>query len=319
MLGPSRTVLTIVLVVVTVNAVNFVDGLDGLAAGIVAIAAAAFFVYSYLLTVDGGPRPGDHSGRGDRGPGRACAWASCRTTSARRASSWATPARCCIGLLLASSTITLTGTVDAQRGRRRPRARPAAARCCRWRCWSCRSSTCCSPSSAAPRRPVAVRAGQAAPAPPAARDRPLPRARGAGDVPVVRVDRLRRDGRRASCSSTLTLLVSRRGRRAGRVLVTMNIPRLRRAEGTLHRPATGRRRRDRTSRGRRPGRCSAPRSWSPLGVAGALHGARCGRRGTPTGSGRVLALGGVLVVGLPAAGTAARWSGAQGRPALGRR
>jgi UDP-GlcNAc:undecaprenyl-phosphate GlcNAc-1-phosphate transferase len=43
-------VLTIVAVVVTVNAVNFVDGLDGLAAGIVAIAGAAFFVYSYLLS-----------------------------------------------------------------------------------------------------------------------------------------------------------------------------------------------------------------------------------------------------------------------------
>ncbi|MBI4943698.1 MAG: undecaprenyl/decaprenyl-phosphate alpha-N-acetylglucosaminyl 1-phosphate transferase [Actinobacteria bacterium] len=43
-------VLTIVAVVVAVNAVNFVDGLDGLAAGIVAIAGAAFFVYSYLLS-----------------------------------------------------------------------------------------------------------------------------------------------------------------------------------------------------------------------------------------------------------------------------
>src|SRR4051812_43958674 len=51
-LGPVEgTVLTIVLVVVTVNAVNFVDGLDGLAAGIVAIAAASFFVFSYKLTV----------------------------------------------------------------------------------------------------------------------------------------------------------------------------------------------------------------------------------------------------------------------------
>src|SRR5690348_13696545 len=44
-------VLTVVAIVVTINAVNFVDGLDGLAAGIVAIAGSAFFVYSYLLTV----------------------------------------------------------------------------------------------------------------------------------------------------------------------------------------------------------------------------------------------------------------------------
>jgi len=41
--------LTILLVVVTVNAVNFIDGLDGLAAGIVAIAACSFLVYSYTL------------------------------------------------------------------------------------------------------------------------------------------------------------------------------------------------------------------------------------------------------------------------------
>jgi UDP-GlcNAc:undecaprenyl-phosphate GlcNAc-1-phosphate transferase len=42
-------VLTILIVVVTINAVNFIDGLDGLAAGIVAIAACSFLVYSYTL------------------------------------------------------------------------------------------------------------------------------------------------------------------------------------------------------------------------------------------------------------------------------
>ena len=41
--------LTILIVVITINAVNFIDGLDGLAAGIVAIAACAFLVYSYTL------------------------------------------------------------------------------------------------------------------------------------------------------------------------------------------------------------------------------------------------------------------------------
>ena len=38
---------TVLWVAVMANAVNFIDGLDGLAAGIVAIAAAAFFVYSH--------------------------------------------------------------------------------------------------------------------------------------------------------------------------------------------------------------------------------------------------------------------------------
>ncbi len=41
--------LTILLIVVTINAVNFIDGLDGLAAGIVAIAACSFLIYSYTL------------------------------------------------------------------------------------------------------------------------------------------------------------------------------------------------------------------------------------------------------------------------------
>ena len=42
--------LTVLLIVGIMNAVNFIDGLDGLAAGIVGIGAAAFFVYSYVLT-----------------------------------------------------------------------------------------------------------------------------------------------------------------------------------------------------------------------------------------------------------------------------
>jgi UDP-GlcNAc:undecaprenyl-phosphate GlcNAc-1-phosphate transferase len=41
--------LTILLTVLTINAVNFIDGLDGLAAGVVAIGAVAFFLYSYRL------------------------------------------------------------------------------------------------------------------------------------------------------------------------------------------------------------------------------------------------------------------------------
>ncbi|MBI4259794.1 MAG: undecaprenyl/decaprenyl-phosphate alpha-N-acetylglucosaminyl 1-phosphate transferase [Actinobacteria bacterium] len=47
-LGPDLAVpLTILWVLAMVNAVNLIDGLDGLAAGIVAIAAAAFFVYTF--------------------------------------------------------------------------------------------------------------------------------------------------------------------------------------------------------------------------------------------------------------------------------
>src|SRR5688500_5213636 len=43
---------TVILSLVMVNSINFIDGLDGLAAGVVAIAAGAFFVFSYQLAVE---------------------------------------------------------------------------------------------------------------------------------------------------------------------------------------------------------------------------------------------------------------------------
>jgi UDP-N-acetylmuramyl pentapeptide phosphotransferase/UDP-N-acetylglucosamine-1-phosphate transferase len=80
-------------VVATVNAVNFVDGLDGLAAGVVGIGALAFFVFCYQLTnLNGPPSPRPARCSAPRSPARAPA--SCRTTSTRPASSWATAARC---------------------------------------------------------------------------------------------------------------------------------------------------------------------------------------------------------------------------------
>ena len=54
-LDPLTSVaLTTLVLVITMNAINFVDGLDGLAGGIVAIAALAFFLYAYLLSVEFG-------------------------------------------------------------------------------------------------------------------------------------------------------------------------------------------------------------------------------------------------------------------------
>ena len=54
-LDPTTSVLlTVLIVLVSVNAINFVDGLDGLAASITAVSAAAFLVYSYLLSVQYG-------------------------------------------------------------------------------------------------------------------------------------------------------------------------------------------------------------------------------------------------------------------------
>ncbi len=128
-LGPVEgTVLTIVLVVVTVNAVNFVDGLDGLAAGIVAIAAAAFFVFSYMLTVTESLDPRDLPRRRRRGPGRGVRGFLPHNFSPARIF-MGDSGSMLIGLLLASTTITLTG--DGRRPTRStPTWRPPCCRCC---------------------------------------------------------------------------------------------------------------------------------------------------------------------------------------------
>lgn len=44
---------TILLCVITINAINFIDGLDGLAAGVTAISAIGFFIFSYHLAQGG--------------------------------------------------------------------------------------------------------------------------------------------------------------------------------------------------------------------------------------------------------------------------
>ena len=104
--------LSVLIVVVTINAVNFVDGLDGLLAGIAAIGALAFFSYSFLFAVTEG----------------VSRFAAPTLFSAVLAGCCLgflphnfNPARIfmgdsgsmLIGLLLAASTISLTGQMDA--------------------------------------------------------------------------------------------------------------------------------------------------------------------------------------------------------------
>ncbi len=111
-LGPAEgTVLTILVVVATINAVNFVDGLDGLATGIVAIAASSFFVFSYLLAINDDL---------DRATTPSLIAAALMGICAGFLPHNFSPARIfmgdsgsmLIGLLLASTTITLTGSVN---------------------------------------------------------------------------------------------------------------------------------------------------------------------------------------------------------------
>lgn len=110
-LGPAEgTVLTVVLVVLTVNAVNFVDGLDGLAAGIVAIAAASFFVFSYILTVNESLTRATTPGVVAVALVGACVGFLPHNFSPARIF-MGDSGSMVIGLLLASTTITLTGTV----------------------------------------------------------------------------------------------------------------------------------------------------------------------------------------------------------------
>jgi UDP-GlcNAc:undecaprenyl-phosphate GlcNAc-1-phosphate transferase len=110
-LGPVEgAVLTIALVVITVNAVNFVDGLDGLAAGIVAIAAAAFFVFSYILTVNGSLVRATTSGVVAAALVGVCVGFLPHNFSPARVF-MGDSGSMLIGLLLASTTITLTGNV----------------------------------------------------------------------------------------------------------------------------------------------------------------------------------------------------------------
>jgi UDP-GlcNAc:undecaprenyl-phosphate GlcNAc-1-phosphate transferase len=111
-LGPLEgAVLTILLIVVTINAVNFVDGLDGLAAGIVAIAAASFFAFSYLLTVDEGLLRATTAGVVAAALVGVCVGFLPHNFSPARVF-MGDSGSMLIGLLLATTTITLTGSVD---------------------------------------------------------------------------------------------------------------------------------------------------------------------------------------------------------------
>jgi len=88
---PVLVLFTVIVVMVWTNAVNFIDGLDGLAAGVVGIAALAFFMYSYIVSRSFVPANVFSTAAFISASLVGCVPASCRTTSTRRVSSWATP------------------------------------------------------------------------------------------------------------------------------------------------------------------------------------------------------------------------------------
>jgi UDP-GlcNAc:undecaprenyl-phosphate/decaprenyl-phosphate GlcNAc-1-phosphate transferase len=103
--------LTVLIIVVTINAVNFVDGLDGLAAGIVAIAGISFFAFSYLLAVvHGFSRAGTPTFITAALVGMCLGFLPHNVSPARIF--MGDSGSMLLGLLLASSAITLTGQLD---------------------------------------------------------------------------------------------------------------------------------------------------------------------------------------------------------------
>ena len=108
----ASVAITVFFIVLCSNAVNFVDGLDGLATGVVGIGALAFFAYSYLLTVTEGLDSGDDV-EPDHGDDRR------RLPRLPAAQLLPGPdvhgdsGAMLLGLLLATSTISLTGQIDS--------------------------------------------------------------------------------------------------------------------------------------------------------------------------------------------------------------
>lgn len=113
--GRTSLILTVLVVVVSMNAVNFVDGLDGLAAGVMTIGGTAFFLYAYLLTRSASTT--DYSSLAALIT--AVMIGACLGflphNMARARIFMGDSGSMLLGLLLAASTITVTGQVDAAR------------------------------------------------------------------------------------------------------------------------------------------------------------------------------------------------------------
>src|SRR6476620_5471947 len=109
--GAASIAITVFFIVLCSNAVNFVDGLDGLATGVVGIGALAFFAYSYLLTVTEGLTRATTSSLITVAIAGACIGFLPHNFFPARMFMGDSGAML-LGLLLATSTISLTGQID---------------------------------------------------------------------------------------------------------------------------------------------------------------------------------------------------------------
>nr|WP_239579063.1 MraY family glycosyltransferase [Microlunatus panaciterrae] len=108
----ASVAITVFFIVLCSNAVNFVDGLDGLATGVVGIGALAFFSYSYLLTVNEGlPRATTSSLITVAVVGACLGFLPHNFWPARMF--MGDSGAMLLGLLLACSSVSLTGQIDS--------------------------------------------------------------------------------------------------------------------------------------------------------------------------------------------------------------
>ena len=107
----ASVAITVFFIVLCSNAVNFVDGLDGLATGVVGIGALAFFAYSYTLTVTEGLTRATTSSLITVAIAGACLGFLPHNFFPARMFMGDSGAML-LGLLLATSTISLTGQID---------------------------------------------------------------------------------------------------------------------------------------------------------------------------------------------------------------
>lgn len=109
----ASTAVTVFFVVLCTNAVNFVDGLDGLAAGVVGIGALAFFLYSYYLASEQHLVLATTSSVITVALAGACLGFLPHNFSPARIFMGDSGAML-LGLLLATSTVSLTGQMDSE-------------------------------------------------------------------------------------------------------------------------------------------------------------------------------------------------------------
>lgn len=109
---PVLVALTVLIVVISTNAVNFVDGLDGLAAGVVLISAGAFFSWTYLVSRDFDPPNVFSTATFITAALVGCCLGFLPHNVHPARLFMGDAGALLLGLLLAASTISMTGSVD---------------------------------------------------------------------------------------------------------------------------------------------------------------------------------------------------------------